>query len=259
MNNLKIATFNINSFRGYPQGENKGMEPIAEIIKDNKPEILGLNEVSSGSNFGIQPNELAEKSDYPYFYYGPVLKFYPDFSYSICENGADYADLKENERYYGNALFSLYPIKKAELIHIPDPEIKDEDKYYESRGIIKAEIDVLGGITVLVTHFGLAKAEQKNAVQKILELLGEDPQKTVLMGDFNVLPEDEVLLPIREILKDTADGFEKSDLLSYPSDGGDRKIDYIFVSKDLIVKDTSVVNKPASDHKMIKAEVEVNC
>ena len=78
------------------------------------------------------------------------------------------------------------------------------------------------------------------------------------MGDFNVLPEDEVLLPIREILKDTADGSDEAELLSYPSDGGDRKIDYIFVSNDFTVDGTSVVNKAASDHKMLKAELSLN-
>ena len=173
----------------------------------------------------------------------------------ILEKAIDYKELKENERFYGNGLFSKYPIKNAELINIPDPEIKDEDKYYESRGVLKAEIDVCGGITVLVTHFGLAKAEQKNAVKTILELLGDNPKKTILMGDFNVTPDNEVLSPIREVLKDTAEGFDETELMSYPSDGGDRKIDYIFVSNDLVCNDTSVVNKPASDHKMLKAEV----
>ena len=49
---------------------------------------------------------------------------------------------------------------------IPDPLVKDEDAYYETRCIIKAKVNVNSElITVIVTHVGLAKSEEENAIK----------------------------------------------------------------------------------------------
>ena len=117
-----------------------------------------------------------------------------------------------------------------ENIPIPDPNPKKYSGYYETRCLLKAVLE--NGVTVLVSHFGLNRDEQENAVKTVLENLEE--KKCVLMGDFNMLPENELLLPIRERMKDTADFFGYP-LLSFPSDKPDRKIDYIFVSPDVEV------------------------
>ena len=67
---------------------------------------------------------------------------------------------------------------------------KDEDTYYETRCVLRARIAVAGGITVLVSHFGLAQSEKRNAVAKVLELLKEETGPVILMGDFNMEPND---------------------------------------------------------------------
>ncbi len=242
-NKLKIASFNVQSMCKCPTDTKWNYDPSfsAEVIKKYTPEIVGLNEVSSGydgSEFGEEPKGLAKEANYSFYFYAPIMEF--------------------PQRHYGNGLLSKYPIKHAEMIPIPDPLVKDEDAYYQARCILKAEIDVLGGITVLVTHFGLAKAEKKNAVQTVIKTLGENPKKTILMGDFNVEPDCEFLNPIKEILKDTAEGYDENKLLSWPATDPDRKIDYIFVSKDITVENTYVANEVGSDHRMIVAELIFN-
>ena len=47
---------------------------------------------------------------------------------------------------YGNAIISRYPIKNAETILIPDPDPKTGDRYYETRCLLKAQIDVGDGL-----------------------------------------------------------------------------------------------------------------
>lgn len=240
-NKLKVASFNIQSLRRHPDIKIVDQSFSAEVIKKHIPQIVGLNEVSSdfgGTRYGIQPEGLAKESGYDYHFHAPIKEF--------------------PGRLYGNGIMSKYPIKHAEMIPIPDPLVQDEDAYYETRCILKAEIDVLGGITVLITHFGLAKAEQKNAVQTVIEVLGENPKKTILMGDFNVTPDCEFLNPIKEILRDTAEGYDENELLSWPSINPERKIDYIFVSKDITVENTYVADEIGSDHKMILTEIELD-
>lgn len=237
-NKLKIASYNIFSTRRYPDSDKLDMNFSADVIKKYMPDIIGLNEVSSGPAYGEQPKEIAGIVGYDHHAFAPILHL-------------------ANNREYGNGLMSKYPIKSTEMIEIPDPEVKDEEGYYETRCILKAEIDVLGGTTVLVSHFGLVGSEKKNAVETVMKLLGENPKKTILMGDFNMTPDDEILKPLYTVLNDTADGYDEKALLSWPPDKPERKIDYIFVTKDFKVEKTYTADEIGSDHKMILTEIKL--
>lgn len=168
----------------------------------------------------------------PYYYFGEAIKI-------------------GGTSPYGNGFLSKIPILKTEKIMIPDPEVRD-NTLYETRCILKITLE--GGITVLVTHFGLNLTEKENAVKTVLESL--ENEKCILMGDFNVRPNDELLNPIREKMKDTAEVFEK-ELLSHPSDKPDKKIDYIFVTPDILVKAADIPAVIASDHRPHTAEIDV--
>ena len=109
---------------------------------------------------------------------------------------------------------------------------------------------------MLVTHFGLNPDEQKNAVKTAAGLIGNG--RTVLMGDLNVLPDDPVLLPIRERMYDTAQSFSSLESgLSFPSDRPDRKIDYIFTTKDITVLKAEIPAAAVSDHRPYIADAEI--
>ncbi|MBQ3155103.1 MAG: endonuclease/exonuclease/phosphatase family protein, partial [Clostridia bacterium] len=79
----------------------------------------------------------------------------------------------------------------------------------------------------------------------------------VLMGDFNVTPDNPVLLPIRERLYDTEDAFRTKDLLSFPSDKPTEKIDYIFTSKEIKTTFATLPQMIVSDHRPLFATVEI--
>ena len=104
----------------------------------------------------------------------------------------------------------------------------------------------------MVTHFGLNPDEQKNAVDTVVKNLASE--KCILMGDFNLRPDNEILNPIRERMKDTADLFSEP-LGSFPSDNPIGKIDYIFVSPDVEVILADIPAIVASDHRPHTATV----
>jgi endonuclease/exonuclease/phosphatase family metal-dependent hydrolase len=106
----------------------------------------------------------------------------------------------------------------------------------------------------MITHFGLNEDEQRNAVQTIVENL--EPERCVLMGDFNLTPDSEILKPIKEKIVDTAD-FCSSECLTFPSDKPYEKIDYIFVTPDIKVLSAEAVNIVASDHRPFVAELDL--
>ena len=75
------------------------------------------------------------------------------------------------------------------------------------------------------------------------------------MGDFNVEPDDAVIAPIREKMKDTASFFDMPKL-SFPSDKPEIKIDYIFVSPDIEIVSADIPEIVASDHRPHIAEIK---
>ena len=230
---MKLMTFNTQHCKSYLE-QRINFDLMADAIKQCDPDIVGLNEMYDAGarpEFTAQVETLAELAGYPYHVFAKAI------------------DVGENNPY-GNGLLSRVPVLRAEIIPIPDPEERTGTKFYETRCLLKAELE--NGITVLVTHFGLNPDEQKNAVETVVAHL--TAQKCILMGDFNMLPDDPLLAPIRARMKDTAEVFD-TPKLSWPSDVPHEKIDYIFVSPDFEVIAADIPAIVASDHRPHTAEV----
>ncbi len=229
---MKIMSFNTQHCKNYITQE-IDFEIMADAIKSVGADIVGLNEMrgkGNSSEFLAQTEILAKLSGFRQLYFAPALEF---------QSGP-----------YGNGFISKYPIIKTENIPVPDPIEKKYDGYYETRCLLKAKLS--NGVTVLVCHFGLNPDEQENAVKTVIENL--ESEKCVLMGDFNVKPDNELLNPIREKMVDTADYFD-GEKFSFPSDNPNRKIDYIFVSPDIKVLSADIPPIVASDHRPHIAEI----
>lgn len=212
-------------------------DAFAEEIRYRNADIIGLNEIrGQGVDPGYQEQAKILGEKLGYYYY---------FAQAVCIKG---------KNPYGNAILSKYPILSVETVMIPEPDPHGYDGYYEPRCILKAKIDVCGGFNVYVTHFGLNPDEQENAVNTVLENI--DKEKCVLMGDFNMSPEDTLIERIRENMYDTAQLFGE-ELLSWPSDKPSVKIDYIFTSHDICVKSADIPGDIVSDHRPYMAVIAV--
>ncbi len=231
---MKIMTFNTQHCRNYIE-DKIDFEIMAKTIKKYGADIVGLNEMygeSKSAGFRNQAEILSELTGLRHNRFAKAIEL---------DAGVP----------YGNALLSRYEITESETIIVPDPEPKTGTGYYETRCVLKAKLS--NSITVIVAHFGLNKDEQQNAVKTIIENL--EDEKCILMGDFNVLPDNEVLNPIRERMKDAADLFEET-LYSFPSDAPNIKIDYIFVTPDIELVSADIPAVVASDHRPHIAEIE---
>ncbi len=228
---MKTMAFNIQHCLNYLE-QKIDYEIMAKAIGAENPDIVGLNEVRGGGAYPDFANaeKLSELTGMPYFYFAQAIP--------IPGGG------------YGNAFLSKIPILEAETVPIPDPEVRGYNGYYETRCILKAKLE--GGITVLVTHMGLNPDEQINAVKTVLANISDE--KCILMGDFNMTPDNSLLSPIYEEMTDTAAKFSE-EKLSYPSDNPERKIDYIFVSKDISVLSADIPAIIASDHRPHTANI----
>lgn len=229
---MKLASYNIQ--HAYHYVEKKiNFEALAKAIGALHADVVGLNEVRGEGphpEYTAQTETLSRLTGMPYFFFAKAM------------------DTKGGP--YGNAILSRVPILSAEVIPIPDPSPRAYNGYYETRCILKATL--AGGLTVLVTHFGLNPDEQESAVRTLLPHLAD--QKCILMGDFNLTPESPILAPIRARMTDAASYFA-GERYSYPSDAPTRKIDYLFVSHDLAITAADIPPTVVSDHRPHTAEI----
>ena len=236
---MNILTYNVQHCANYITKQ-IDFEGLAQVIRGFDADFVALNEMRmAGEREGYtdQVPVLAALAGYPYWYFAKALDV-------------------QGPNPYGNAILSRHPILFAETVPVPDPapEEREGGRWFETRCLLHAKLDVPGGLDVFVIHFGLNPSEQKNAVKTVIENLTDN--RTVLMGDFNVSPSDPVLEPIRQQLYDTAALFDR-ELLSYPSDKPNVKIDYIFTSRDLNVTEADIPPIVCSDHRPYFARLEV--
>ncbi len=229
MNTLRVMSYNVLHFENVRTGE-IDYDAFAAVIRETDADIVGLNEVYGGSlKYGEQAAELAKRLGWHWF-----------FSEAFLDDGVD---------PFGNAVVSRLPIEQAETIPIPYPEARTGPEYYEPRAVLRTKI---AGHTILVTHFGLNTDEQENALRTTLPLLEAD--RCILLGDFNVTPDNAVLAPIREKMRD-ADALLPAGTMSFPSDAPRKKIDYIFASADYTVRTAAIPAFVVSDHRPYVAEL----
>ena len=227
---LRIMTFNTQHCLNYIERK-IDFKLMADTVKRFDPDIVGLNEMRGS---GTDPEYTDQV--------GTLMSL-------TGLNGFFGASIILNEGPYGNGFLTRFGIEEAEVVPIPQPSPNPENRYYENRAVIKARLSC--GLTLLVTHFGLRQIEAENAVKTVLPLIGE---KTVLMGDFNVTPDNPVLKPIREKLADAA--ALCGNLPTYPSDKPEIKIDYIFATPDIKITSAEIPSLIASDHLPHIAEIE---
>ena len=97
------------------------------------------------------------------------------------------------------------------------------------------------------------RLDNENNFDEAVEVNNLENEKCILMGDFNVEPDGEVLLPIRERLLDTADISDSAKECTFPSDKPFKKIDYIFY-RGLECESAETLHDVIADHLPVVAE-----
>lgn len=234
--NIKVMTFNIQHCENFNSGE-IDFEAYAKAIRDSGADIIGLNEVRGegpDEGYAAQARILSSLTGLEY-YFAEAIRF------------GGYLP-------YGNALLSRFPILCAHTLPVPDPPVRKYDGYYETRCLLKAELDVPGGLTVCVIHFGLNPDEHENAARTVLTNVCA--RRCILMGDFNVTPEDAIISGIADKMADTAAALPETPF-TFPSDKPEMKIDYIFTSRDIRTVSSGVPQLVLSDHRPYTAVLSV--
>ncbi len=246
---LKVATFNIKSF----EGDNFKVEPYAEHLRAENPDIICLNEVENRSNRLMignnQRDVVAELAG--------QLNMFGLFGYSYNKDNKDGHSNESEYTYcqndlYGNAILSRYPILNANPIRLPRPTGSADQ-----RSVVVADILLPEGkiVRVACTHLDHVGGQLEQAKELVKEDVLSTTAPTLLCGDLNVGPADDVLKTLETVymrLDDNTGTFY-----------GSSKLDYILGTKDKFeLVETKVMDRYSngielSDHSAVISTVKI--
>ncbi len=232
---FSVMTYNVHSCVGE---DGKALPSrTAEVIAQAEADIIALQELDVGmARTGSinQTQAIAERLKMNFH-------FHPS--------------LETQEGLYGNAILSRYPIH---LIHAGGLPVYPHHRHFEKRGALWVEIRIDGRpVQVINTHLALHRRERLFQVDSLLGpewLKHPDCRPPVLLcGDFNALPRSRVIRRLREELIDVQNKVPDRRLQgTWPSHFPILRLDYIFGSPNLKVRNTQVLSTPlaraASDH-----------
>ena len=235
-NRIKVISYNIHAGRDADGGFN--LDRIAHIIAEENADMVGLNEVDHGTRRSKGMDQAK--------YIAGRLHCHYAFGKAIDHSGGE----------YGNAFLSKYPVVASRNHRLPI----HSSGISELRSMLECDVNRNGKlIKVCTTHLGLSKVERQLSIEYISGVLRTMGTSVVLLGDFNLVhaKDFEELLPLKEVLKDTAEDIgDGSDLMTFDSKNPGTKIDYILASKDMKTLDTYTRASLASDHLPLICELE---
>lgn len=236
---IRVMSYNIHHCNPPSKPEVIDVEAIAKVISASDPDLVALQEVDVNTRRSgdfNQAEEIAERLDM-HFFFGEAIDY---------QGGG-----------YGVAILSKYPLSETTVHRLPSKE----GTHGEPRIMATARIELPNGAAIRFgsTHLDAQREPSNRRLQaeEIVSIAREETLPFILAGDFNAVPESEVMETIRKEFKQSCG---RCPLTSSAQDPV-RTIDYI-VFRDpagkLMAGDHQVINeKEASDHLPVVAEFEV--
>jgi endonuclease/exonuclease/phosphatase family metal-dependent hydrolase len=231
---LRVMSYNIHV--GVGMDKKLDLQRIANVIANEKPDLVGLQEVDRGVKRTEGKDEIAELASLTRMHYA--------FAHNLDYQGGQ----------YGVAILSRYPIQN--IVHRKFANTRESER----RGMLQVEVNTGKRIlTFVTTHLDYLYADGRLfEAEQLLGLLADVKGPLVVVGDFNDEPSGTTYRLISGGFDD-AWVSSKGAGLSYPADKPVKRIDYIFTRRGdrVRVKKAWIVNTLASDHLPVVADIEL--
>jgi endonuclease/exonuclease/phosphatase family metal-dependent hydrolase len=235
---VRVMTFNIQ--HGAGADEKVNLARTAQAIREQKPDIVALEEVDKGvARTGRQNLPML---------LGSMTGMTPYFSNNFNFEGGE----------HGNAVLTRYHILMETNTHY------QMIRTNEQRGVIQMILDVNGHkLLFLDTHLDERSRDNKQRlmnVAEIKEIVKKHPGlPVVICGDFNETPGSRVYKAMKKSFDDVWAKAGDGKGLTYPSPTPTNRVDYIWISRDKSVEPIIawVPETQASDHRPLVAELRL--
>jgi endonuclease/exonuclease/phosphatase family metal-dependent hydrolase len=222
---MRVASYNVKS------GAQSSLAEVGDVLVQIHPDVVALQEINVDPEHEDQAKILAGRLGFPYVYAAALSR------------GLSHT--------YGIALISRFPLKKVDRIDLRAVGAA------EPRVAIDAQMCVGNTeLRVLATHADVW-APAPNIDTLCQHLAPTVTQKTLLLGDLNVMPTE------RSPKEIEAHGL--TDVIGKLSEGptfwsADKRIDYVFVDSSLMPKviDAAIGTSKASDHYPVWVDIAMN-
>lgn len=239
-NQLKVMSYNIHHCNPPSKDGWIDVNAIANVIKKENPDIVGLQEVdinTARSGTINQAAELALKTGLTSYYFAKAIDY----------DGGD----------YGVAILSKYPLSDMKTYQLP----MDNNMQGEPRVLATATVILPGGkkITFGCTHLDAQRNDTNRVLQikKINNIVTDAQLPMIIAGDFNAEEESEVIRILDSQFKRTC----KPCKPTIPATSPRKAIDFIAYKAQgaFSVLKHEVVNETyASDHLPVTAIFALN-
>ncbi len=234
---LRVMTYNIHHGEGLDGRVDTAR--IAELIKQERVDIVALQEVDKGVRRTALRDLTAELASLT----GMTGIFSNNFHYQGGE--------------YGNAVLTRFPVKRWTNHHY------QMLRPNEQRGLLQLKLDVHGrDLVVMNTHIDSRPDDAERwlnvgEIEVLAKKHGDTP--VILCGDFNNQPTGRVYQRLGEMFHDTWAKVGVGDGFSFPANGPNRRIDYIWFTQPEALKPLKswLPKSAASDHLPLVAEFEL--
>lgn len=234
---LRVMTYNIHHAEGLDGRVDTAR--IAALIQQERADIVALQEVDKGVRRTALRDLTAELAALT----GMTGIFSNNFHYQGGE--------------YGNAVLTRFPVKRWTNHHY------QMLRPNEQRGILQLKLDVRGReLVVMNTHIDSRPDDAERwlnvgEIEVLTKKHGETP--VILCGDFNNLPSGRVYERLNASFQDAWAKVGVGDGFSFPANGANRRIDYIWFTQPEALKPLKswLPKSAASDHLPLVAEFEL--
>jgi len=249
---VTVMTFNIQ--HGIGESGKYDLQRAIDTIAKAQPDLVALQEVTRNHPYykcDDQPAKLAAGLEAATGRAWNVVYEQEWFTPNVECRDSGRGDGKETE---GLAFLSPAPLGQASTTPLP-----------VSRIALTVKPPQLDGAAVTVTHLASGKTNgpaRAKEVDALLKWTGKLGPSQIVLGDFNLKPEEPELQPMLTAFRDVWPA-AKHDGTASGVDGthGDKRIDFIFVKGDKLVPvkaqtlDTAGwFGKAASDHRPLVAQ-----
>lgn len=229
----------LNMHAGKDASGRPNLDAIATLVKDQKPDLVLLQEVDRGTNRSGQVDQIAVLSK--------STKYQSAFAPSLLNyDGGEYGIALLSRGLIGYRAATPLPVLPAET---------RAGGSHEAR-VAQVAIVVVRGTTWRVLNAHLDPSNDGGRPQEIAALVHTIHQQQVAGtplvagGDFNATPDDPVLQPIRAAgLHDAWVECGSGDGFTYPADNPTKRIDYLWMSEGMRCASAEVLDAQISDHR----------
>ena len=219
---------------GYVIPNRSNLERITEFIKAQKPDVVGLVEVDTGS---IRTQKVNQAESI-----GRALGHYSVYQ---CKYGeASINHLLPIVRKQGNAFLAA-------------PHVHGERFHYFNKGIKRLTIELeLEECSIFLVHLSLKYRHRQEQLHALHDLVIESRKPVLIAGDFNTFwGGHEIYLFMKATGLRSANS---KSLPSYPSSSPRKELDFVLYGEGIEIQSFTIPTVPYSDHLPLICDFTVN-